>query len=437
MKLASTRNVKKTVDFQEAVLRCLPEDGGLYQPVSEADLRPWILYMDQNTSFSSIAGTLTSALLKDELSTVICERLAGTAFSGVSPELRELEKDLFLLELFHGPTGCHKDYGALWLASALEHILTMNGKNAVVLAAVNAITGRSLANAFAGKKHLSLVLVYPEGAAAGLETSWFVWEGGNILPVEISGSLTDARNLVRETYRNKNLLEKHSLTLANTANIGRLLPQIFFYMFAFSRLRKKIQGDIFYSVPSGNYANLVAGLYAWKYSLPVNAFITDATPSLCCDAAGNSVCLDAMIPPSKRSGADPAAPSNIERLEQVFALNPLLLKGFVFPSKVEEADIPAVQFEARKKYGVWLNADTSKAFAAAKEFRARQDTAGAVVVFSTNHPAFEAENLRVTCGDSPETPESVLKAKEPLVGKKIAADDLRAMETLLNDFLPV
>ena len=436
MKLASTRNLGKTVNFHEAVLRCLPEDGGLYLPVSEEDLRPWILYMDEKTSFSSIAGTLTSALLKEELSPVICERLAGTALSGFSPELRELEEDLFLLELFHGPTGCHKDFGASWLASALEHILTMSGKKAVVLAAVNTVTGRCLANAFAGKKHLNLVLVYPEDMLSGLDASWFIWNGGNILPVEISGNLLDARNLVREVYKTPELLEKYSLTLANTANIGRLLPQIFFYMFAFSRLRKKIQDDIFYSVPSGNYANLVAGLYAWKYSLPVNAFITDATPSLCCDAAGNSVCLDAMIPPSKRVGTDPAAPSNIERLEQVFALNPLLLKGFVFPSEVKFSGIPEIQFEAHEKYGAWLNEDTAKAFGAAREFRSRRDTTGAVVVFSTNHPAFEAENLRVTCGEPPEIPETVRLAGLPVSGKKISAGDLSSMKELLEIFIP-
>ncbi len=436
MKLASTRDIGKTVNFHEAVLRCLPDDGGLYQPVSEADLRPWILYMDEKTSFSSIAGTLTSALLKDELSTVICERLAGTAFSGISPELRQLEDDLFLLELFHGPTGCHKDFGALWLASALEHILTMSGKTAVVLAAVNTVTGRSLANAFAGKKHLNLVLVYPEGMLSGLNAGWFIWNGGNILPVEISGNLTDARTLVRETYRTPEMLEKYSLTLANTANIGRLFPQIFFYMFAFSRLRKKIQDDIFYSVPSGNYANLVAGLYAWKYALPVNAFITDATPSLCCDAAGNSVCLDAMIPPAKRGGADPAAPSNIERLEQVFALNPLLLKGFVFPSEVKSSCIPEIQFETHKKYGIWLNGDTAKAFGAVRGFRERQETAGAVVVFSTNHPAFEAEQLRATCGEPPEIPDTVRQSRLPVEGKKLSAGDLASMKKLLNDFLP-
>ena len=335
MELVSTRNSSKKVSFRNAVLDCVPADGGLYVPSREEDLRPWILYMDETTSFSSIAGTLTSALLKEEFSPVVSERIAGTAFSKYSPELRQLEDHLFSLELFHGPTGCHKDFGFLWFASALEHILTMEDRTAVVLAATAGTSGRSMANAFAGKKRLKMVLVYAKGTLTGLDPSILAWNGGNILPVEIDGDLDDAQSIVRGMYARKDLVRDVGLTIANTMNIGRLLPQVFFYMYAFTRLRKKVRGDIFYAVPSGNYGNLVAGLYAWKFSLPVNGFITDATDSLSCDRTGRCVCLDSGVPLSERSPADLARPSNIERLEQVFSVNPLMLRGLVFPSEVK------------------------------------------------------------------------------------------------------
>ena len=332
-----------------------------YVPAKEEDLRRWIMYMDENTSFSSIAGTLTSALLQEEFSPVVCERIAGSAFTGYSPALKQLDDHVFSLELYTGPTGCHKDYGFLWFASALEHILIMENKTATVMAAVDGITGRSLASAMAGKKRLSLVLVYPKGSAWALEPENFVWNGGNIWPVEVDGDLSAAEKLVRAVYSDRDLVERHNLTLANTTNIGRLLPQVFFYMYAFTRIRKKVQGDIFYSVPSGNYGNLVAGLYAWKFSLPVNGFITDSTPNLSCDARGDCLIMDSLVDLSERNSADPASPSNLERLEQIFSLNPRMLRGLVFPAEVSHERIPDLMLDAYRKYGIFLGSDAALA----------------------------------------------------------------------------
>ncbi|MCI7534479.1 MAG: threonine synthase, partial [Treponema porcinum] len=107
MKFTSTRNKSLSVGFSQAVLNCMPDDGGLYVPFETEDLRRWILYTDENTSFSSLAGSLTSAFIKDEFSPIICETIATRAFP-FSPEIKQLDENLFLLELFHGPTGIHR-----------------------------------------------------------------------------------------------------------------------------------------------------------------------------------------------------------------------------------------------------------------------------------------------------------------------------------------
>jgi threonine synthase len=434
MELVSTRNGAKSVSFRNAVLDCMPPDGGLYVPSREEDLRPWIMYMDESTSFSSIAGTLTSALLKEEFSPVVSERIAGSAFGRFSPELRQLDDHLFSLELFHGPTGCHKDFGYLWLASALEHILTMEDRSAVVLAASSGMTGRSMAAAFAGKKQLKMILVYARGTLAGLDPSCLAWNGGNILPVEIDGTLEDAQKLVREIYNQKELVDRYGLTLANTMNIGRILPQVFFYMYAFTRLRKKVQGDIFYAVPSGNYGNLVAGLYAWKFALPVNGFITDATASLSCDATGRCLCLDSIVPLARRGPADPASPSNLERLEQVFAVNPLMLKGLVFPAEVNPESISSVIYSVWKKYGVMLDYAAAAAYVATGVMKERVfSDDGTVVIVSKDHPAFEAEKLRTVCGEAPAIPEFMKSAHEPVLGARRIPNDRTVLEGILGD----
>lgn len=434
MELISTRDASRVVSFRQAVLDCIPPDGGLYVPAKEEDLRRWIMYMDGNTSFSSIAGTLTSALLKEEFSPVVCERIAGKAFAGYSPEIRQLDDQMFVLELHTGPTGCHKDFGFMWLASALEHLLIMENRTATVMAAVDSITGRSLAAAVAGKERLRLVLVYPKGAARGLDPASFLRNGGNICPVEIDGKLSAAEDLVRGVYGDRSLVEKHNLTLANTMNIGRLLPQVFFYMYAFTRIRKKIQGDIFYSVPSGNYGNLVAGLYAWKFSLPVNGFVTDATSGLSCDARGNCLFMDSLVPLRDRGPADPAVPSNLERLEQIFELNPLLLRGLVYPSEVARKLVPDLMLDAYRKYGVFIDSDTAMAYGAIATAGERIDfDEGSVILVSKDHPAFEANRIKRACGVPVRIPDILDGFDEPVSGVLSIPAEAARLRSILDE----
>lgn len=434
MELISTRDASRIVSFRQAVLDCIPPDGGLYVPAKEEDLRRWIMYMDENTSFSSIAGTLTSALLKEEFSPVVCERIAGKAFHGHSPEIRQLDDQVFLLELHTGPTGCHKDFGFMWLTSALEHLLIMENTTATVMAAVDGITGRSLSAAAAGKERLRLVLVYPKDSVRGLDPGTFVCNGGNICPVEIEGNLSDAEDLVRGVYADRSLVEKHNLTLANTMNIGRLLPQVFFYMYAFTRIRKKIQGDIFYAVPSGNYGNLVAGLYAWKFSLPVNGFVTDATSGLSCDARGNCLFMDSLVPLAERGPADPAVPSNLERLEQIFELNPLMLRGLVYPSEVARKLVPDLMLDAYRKYGVFIDSDTAMVYGAISSAGERIDfDEGSVILVSKDHPAFEANRIKRSCGIAVKIPEYMAGFNEPVSGVPLIPAESARLRSILDE----
>lgn len=432
MELVSTRNNKEKVSFKKAVLDCIPKDGGLYVPAQEIDLRPWILHLDDTSSFSTIAGTLTSALLKEEFSPVVCEAIATKAFSSFSPQLKQLEEHLYILELFHGPTGCHKDFGLLWLASALEHMLLMEDKKATVLAATAGITGRSLANAFSNKNRLKTILLFPKGTLKGIDPSVLAWNGGNIWPVEINGSLEDAQKIVREIYSNRDLVTQFGLTLANTMNIGRLLPQMFFYMFAFSRLRKTIRGDIFYALPSGNFGNLVAGLYAWKFSLPVNGFITDASPLLSCTTNGPCVCNTIEKPLHKRNSADPAQPSNIERLEQVFEVYVSLLRGLVFPSHVQESALPQFIADFNQTYKIGIDSQTALAFGAIKKQRERIfSDEGTVVLVAKDDPRFDPLSSKINL---PTLAQTYKYSQQPVVGAQCLDPDAQHIITILQDF---
>ncbi len=411
----------------------MPPDGGMYVPANEEDLKPWILYMNETTSFEGVAGTLTSALLKEELSPVVSERIAAKAFP-FSPRLKKLSSRLYSLELYHGPTGADGDFGISYLASCLEHILIMQDRDAVIISAVSDDTpGVCVAAALRDKKRLKAILLYPKGTMKGLEERDFIWNGGNVYPAEVNGPVESCYRMMREIYADRELVSEYGLTLANTVNIGRLLPQTFFYMYAFAQLKKDVSGDIYYAMASHNYGNLVAGLYGWKFSLPVRGFITDSTSALGNDAAGRCLLLDSVIPMKNRDPADPVTPSNLERLEEVFAAHPVILRTMVFPAEVTAAKQSQAVKELFVKYGELTSPQTAGAYAAAQSRKDIVDEEdGCVVLISRTHPAFHADTLKVLCGEQPETPDYIRKLYEPVTPKYKIEADISAVQDILN-----
>ena len=413
MKFNSTRNSSVFVNFEKAVTDCLPSDGGLYIPSESPDLRRWILYTNENTPFASIAGALTSACINDEFSPIICETIATRAFP-FSPKLTRYTDRFFTLELCNTPTGSHKDFGISYLVNCMETIFQLKGGNAIFLDVTVGELGASLARALRGKKYLKALLLYPKGMMRGLAESDFVWNGGNIYPVEIDGTEADCHRLVREIFSDRALVEKYHLTVANTANIGRLMAQSFFYPYAFSRLKKDVQSDIYYAMAPGNYSSLVAGLYSWRLSLPLNGFICPTTDELILDMQGQCAVMDQMVPFSKREATDPASPSNLERLEDVIHNNALMLKNLVFPVQVTDSQVDDACRKLFMKYNIFADRLTSSAYAAAQNNRElTADDEGVVVLVVRDHPSLSSEYIRHTVGEKPALPENIAAALEP------------------------
>lgn len=434
MRFVSTRNAENNVSFKQAVLDPMPADGGLYVPSDSEDLRRWILYADENTSFSSLSGALTSALINTEFSPLICERIASLAFP-FSPVVKKLDDHLYILELYHGPTGTFKDFGVSYLTNALETILCYDDEKAILLDASTGELGACMARALKGKQLLKSILLYPKGKIRGLEESDLVWNGGNIYPIEIDGSEEDCHNIIRKIFSDRELVKKYHLTVANTANIGRLLPQSFFYTFAFSRLKKYVSGDIYYAFSCGNYGNLVSALYGWKLSLPVNGFVLPADNNLKCDVYGKAQVIDSFVPLEKRRPADPASPSNLERLEQIFQANSLMLKSFVFPAEVSKTQVDDACKELFMKYNIYADWETSAAYAASKK-RASDilDDEGCLVLLARESPAIKKDFIMHNLGEAPEMSAALQKTFAPftLKGKDISALDTESVISVLN-----
>lgn len=434
MRFVSTRNGKDSVGFKDALLRCMPSDGGLYVPFDTEDLRSWILYADETTSFANLAGTLTSALINKEFSPIICETIATTAFD-FEPKVKQLAPNLFVLELFHGPTGTFKDFGVSYLAASLETILRYNGEKSILLDVTTGNLGASLAVALRNKKLVKSVLLYPKGKICGLEESDLAWNGGNIYPIEVDGTEADCRNIVRKIFADQEKVRKYHLTVANTANIGRILPQTFFYTFAFTRIKKLVAGAIYYAMSAGNYGNLISGLYGWQLALPVNGFILPTDNNLKLDAQGNVQILDSFVPIEKRTPADPADPSNLERMENLFKENSLMLRSFVYPAQVSKEETDNACKELFMKYKYFADQETSAAYAASKlRGDITDDDDSAVVLIARDSPLKDVSFIRRNIGETPVMTDNIETSQKPFAINNpiITPDNMDYVTTVLN-----
>ena len=414
MNFTSTRNENLKVKFSKAVRDCIPEDGGVFIPTDIEDLRRWIYYIDKKTSFTSIAGSLTSAFIGDEFSPIICNKIAMDAFP-FEPVVKQLDDRLFLMELHNGYTGYHRDYGVSYLCSYLETTSELNGGNSLFLDFTHGGLGAVLANTLRGKKHVKAVLVYKKGTVRGLEESDLFWNGGNIYPVEMDGTEEEIKAEIAKVFSDRSYVHDNALTVANTTNVCRLLGQVFFYPFSFAKIKERIYGDLYYALDAGNYGTLTAGLTSWKFALPVNGFVVPSTNALLRDSAGNPVIMDSFVDYSKRGAVNPVYPANLERLEHFFGKNGTMLKNFVYLSDISEPMAEAAAKELYIKYGVYVDEAAARAYSAAKEHvEGALDEDSAVVLFSYSHPSIFSDFSRHAIGESPEIPSIIRFSLEPV-----------------------
>lgn len=432
MEFTSTRNKNLSVNFSQAVKQCIPEDGGVFVPSAKTveDLRRWIYYIDEKTSFKSIAGTLTTAFMQDELSPILCETIASKAFP-FSPVVNQLDDNLFNLELYHGFTGCHRDFGVSYLCSYLETTHAIYGGQTVFLDYTQGELGALLSKVLHGKKYLKAVMIYKKGTVRGIADEDLIWNGGNVLPVEMEGSENQIKSIISEIFKDKDFVAANNLSVANTTNICRLFAQIFQFPYSFAQIKNKIDSDVYYACDAGNYATLMAGLYSWRFALPLSGIYLPATAELGCNAMGIPEVLDSVVEFNNRGGVTPVMPANLERVESFFDNNQLMMRNFVFPTPVSDEEREAAAKELFIKYGVFADQGTSAAYAAVKQnWDSIFDEDGAVVLVSQNHPSLSSDYCRHVLGEAPEMPDNVKEVLRPVeLSKPVIStvDELKAL----------
>ena len=270
MQYYSTNNKNNKVSFRSALMKGLAADKGLFMPNEIPKLETSFINNLQNLSFQEIAFQISKRFIDHEVSTNDLEKIITSSISFDAPLLK-LSNKLNILELFHGPTLAFKDFGARFMARTMEHFLQTESKEITILVATSGDTGSAVANGFFNVKGINVIVLFPKGKISKFQEQQITTLGNNIKAVAIDGAFDDCQRIVKQAFTDETLNSKINLSSANSINIGRLIPQSFYYFESFKQLEDK--NNVVYSVPSGNLGNLTAGLFAKHMGLPIKKFI--------------------------------------------------------------------------------------------------------------------------------------------------------------------
>lgn len=275
MQYYSTNKITKPVSLKEAVVKGLAADNGLFMPERIAKFDPSFFQQISQMSFQEIAFEVALKFFGEDIENNKLRQIVFDTLPFDCPVVK-VTGNIYSLELFHGPTLAFKDVGARFMARLLNHFLDKKEEQVNVLVATSGDTGSAVANGFLGVGGIHVYVLYPKGKVSRIQESQFTTLGQNITAIEIDGTFDDCQRLVKTAFLDEELNRKRVLTSANSINVARFLPQAFYYFNAYARLQETgvLPGNqLVVSVPSGNFGNLTAGLFAAEMGLPVHQFI--------------------------------------------------------------------------------------------------------------------------------------------------------------------
>lgn len=402
MQLYSTKKQSAEVSFQEAIFQGLPPDNGLYVPCEIPTLPASFFDNIEQLSLTDIALEVSKRLLGDEIPTEDLEKCVKTAINFDAP-LTQLDERIYVQELFHGPTLAFKDFGARFMAQLMGYWLSKNkdqsaSQNIHILVATSGDTGGAVAQGFYEVSGIKVVVLYPKGKVSPLQEKQFSTLGKNITAIAIDGTFDDCQKLVKQAFLDAELRKKLRLSSANSINISRLIPQSFYYFYAYSRL-KHLGKKLVVTVPSGNLGNLCGGLLAQRMGLPIHRFIAATNrnhvfPTFLQTGDFQPHASFATI----SNAMDVGNPSNFARIVEWLGENKEAFLEKIIGKHYSDAQTKETIQEVFSKTQYVLDPHSAIGYRATQEFLDQQpeDTVG--VFLSTAHPAKFLETVEATIG---------------------------------------
>jgi threonine synthase len=414
MRLQSITNSGTTVSFGEAVDLGIAADGGLFMPVNIPLLRSGFLDVIDSLSFQEIALNVARSLLETEIPDSDLRRIVEDSITFPAP-LHDLDEQTSHLELFHGPTLAFKDFGARFMARTVAYLHRNDSREITILVATSGDTGSAVAHGFLNVKGIHVCLLYPSGRVSAIQEQQMTTLGGNTTALEVGGSFDDCQRLVKQAFADKELTGRMKLTSANSINIGRLLPQTFYYFNAFA-LRRNKDLPVVFSVPSGNLGNLTAGLIAWKMGLPVKRFIAATNAN---DVFTRFINTGEFKPAKSvatlSNAMDVGNPSNFVRIMHLFAGNVDSIRNVLFSASFTDDETIRCIAETYARDRYILDPHGAVGLLALNSFRRTEKSAVHGIVLETAHPAKFLDIYDDALKKAIQVPE---RLRESLQGKK-------------------
>ncbi len=387
MQFYSTNNPSTRVSFEDAVFNSMPQDKGLYMPANMPRLDDKFINNLGEYTLPEIAFHVAKNLLGDDIPDDDLKNIIDEAINFLAPVVK-LEENVFVLELWHGPSLAFKDFGARFMSRIMAYFLEQGEKQLDVLVATSGDTGGAVALGFLGVPDTRVTILYPKGKVSEIQELQLTTNGQNIRAIEIDGTFDDCQALVKQAFTDKELNEKFRLTSANSINIARLIPQTFYYFNAYAQLLKQGIDKVVFSVPSGNFGNIGAGLLAWKMGLPVEHFIAatnvnDTVPQFL--ETGNYTPKPSVATLS--NAMDVGDPSNWVRIADLFKNDTSVLKNLVNGYSYDDDETMAAIKFIFDNYNYVACPHTAIAWQALRDWQQdnfNRDVAG--VFLSTAHP---------------------------------------------------
>jgi threonine synthase len=393
MKWISSRGASPAVPFIDALFAGTAPDGGLYMPERLDPLSPSQLdaIRAANGNIVDIGSIVGAHLLRDEISASDLNALVRDALDFPIP-LVQVTDNVWALELFHGPTMAFKDVGARVQARLLHHFT--DGTPLTILVATSGDTGSAVAQAFHGVPDTRVVVLYPEGKVTDVQEAQMASLGDNIIAVAVHGTFDDCQRLVKEAFADDDLRTHVWLTPANSINLGRLLPQVFYYFVLAGMERPTV------SVPSGNFGNLTAGLIAKRIGLPVERFVaaTNANDVVPQYLASGEYKPRASVK-TVANAMDVGAPSNFERMRAMYGDNFEALRCDIVGAAFDDATVVAAIGTVYRRYGYLLDPHAAIAWLGLQRTLSAGDRRAPGVFLATAHPAKFREVVEPAIGE--------------------------------------
>ncbi len=383
MKYYSLNGHPKEVNFEEAVLESMAPDKGLFFPKKINPLPDSVLNQFHEMPREEIAYEAIKQFVDENIPEKELKRIIKETLSFDFP-IVPIHDHIYSLELFHGPTLAFKDVGARFMARCLGYFNQKNTKKVTVLVATSGDTGGAVADGFYKVPGVDVVILYPKGKVSDLQERQLTTLGENISAIEIEGSFDDCQDLVKQAFLDFELKAALGLTSANSINVARWLPQMFYYIFALQQFKNK---DVIFSVPSGNFGNICAGMMAQQLGFPIKHFIAANNENNVVHRYLSSEKYEPKATISTISNAmDVGNPSNFIRIQTLYKNFPTLQK-YLSGATYNDSETKQILLEVKEKYHYLMDTHGAIGYLGLREYLSEtQDTSSIGIFLETAHP---------------------------------------------------